>query len=803
MTHNPENNIPRDKLHPSSKLYPFWSRIALFSFRVITPILACGILFVGYILIVMTPQLPSLDTIVDYQPKIPLRIYTADDVQIGEFGEEHRNLVRIQDIPEVMKKAVLAIEDDRFYQHGGVDFFGIFRASLMNLMKGGASQGASTITMQVARNFFLSSEKTYLRKIYEVLLAYKIESRLTKDEILELYMNQIYLGERAYGFSSAARIYFGKNLKDITLAEAAMLAGLPKAPSAYNPIVNYNRARVRQTYILKRMLNLGYITKDQYKNANAQKLLIHGIKNQLNVYAGYVSEMVRKLLYAQFKDEIYTRGFNVYTTINSADQEAAYEAIRKGVMSYELRHSYRGPEVSINLPANANEREQLIEDTLIEHPNSGDLISAMVLSASPQQVKVILLNGDHITLTGNSLRFAAAGLSPKAQTKIKIRAGSVIRIIQDSKDSWRIVQMPEIEAAFISLDPKNGAIRSLIGGFDFNRNKFNHVTQAWRQPGSSFKPFIYSSALEKGFSPTTIVNDSPFVLSAAEAGGHHWEPKNYDGRFEGPMSMRVALMRSRNLVSIRILDNITTLYAQQYIGRFGFEAEKHPAYLPMALGAGAVTPLQMASAYAVFANEGFRVEPFIIARITDVNGHTIMEEKPITAGDESIRAISARNAFIMNSMLHDVATRGTATKTNALKRSDLAGKTGTTNDSHDAWFAGYQAQLVGVAWIGFDKPRNLGDRETGGGLALPIWIDYMQKALRGVPEKTPIMPNGLIQTNGDYFYDDCPPGKAIDSIGLAEEISSSNGASPPESIATQERQRILDWFQKTLNGGNP
>lgn len=789
----------RNPRHPRSSR-PLWLTLCIWLAGLFASLVLVSALLVGYVIVVMTPQLPSLDAIVDYRPKIPLRIYTADDVLIGEFGEERRNLVRFQDIPDVMKKAVLAIEDDRFYEHGGVDFTGILRAGLVNVLKGGSAQGASTITMQVARNFFLSSEKTYTRKIYEALLAYKIESRLTKDQILELYMNQIYLGERAYGFATASRVYFGKDLKDITLAEAAMLAGLPKAPSAYNPIVNFKRARIRQEYILKRMLDLRYITQAQYDEAIAQPIHVHGLGNEYSVHAGYVAEMVRQLLFAQYKEDIYTRGFNVYTTINSADQEAAYNAVRAGVMDYERRHGYRGPEGNITLPENADEREQLIDDTLVEHPDSGDMVAAVVLTASPKAVTATLLNGDTVMITGNGLRFAAAGLSAKAQPKQRIRPGSVIRVMRDSHGQWGITQMPEIEAAFVSLDPQNGAIRSLVGGFDFNRNKFNHVTQAWRQPGSSFKPFIYSAALEKGFSPATIINDAPLYFSAAQTGGQPWEPKNYGGGFMGPMTMRVGLMKSRNLVSIRILQAITPAYAQKYITRFGFDADKHPAYLPMALGAGMVTPMQMATAYAVFANGGYRINPFIVSRITDARGNVLMDEKPVEAGDESHRVISARNAFIMNSMLHDVAMRGTAARTRALGRNDLAGKTGTTNDSHDAWFAGYQARLVGIAWIGFDQPRNLGNRETGGGLALPIWMDYMAKALRGVPEQVPREPAGIIQANGDYYYDDYPPGKAVASVGVdtggADASQASAPLGPPGPVDTQERQRILDLFKQ-------
>ncbi|MBU6491237.1 MAG: penicillin-binding protein 1A [Burkholderiales bacterium] len=789
--HNPSGKRRAHRAPRKTRSLPV--SVALWFGGLIAALALIGSLLAAYALVVMAPHLPSLDSVVDYHPKIPLRIYTADDVLIGEFGEERRNLVRLQDIPAVMKQAVLAIEDDRFYQHGGVDYIGILRAGVANLIKGGSSQGASTITMQVARNFFLSSQKTYTRKIYEALLAYKIESRLTKDQILELYMNQIYLGERAYGFASAARVYFGKDLKDLTLAEAAMLAGLPKAPSAYNPIVNFKRAKIRQEYILRRMLNLRYITQTQYDDAIAEPIKVRAIGNEFSVHAGYVAEMVRRLLYAQYKDEIYTRGFNVYTTITSADQEAAYNAVRAGVMNYERRHGYRGPEANIDLPRDTDARQQLIDDTLAEHPDSGKLIAAVVLSATAQKVTAALLSGDEISVTGAGLRFAAAGLSPSAQPKQRIRPGSVIRVMQDAKQEWQITQMPEIEAAFVSLDPRNGAIRSLVGGFDFNRNKFNHVTQAWRQPGSSFKPFIYSAALEKGFAPTTIINDAPLYFSAAQTGGQPWEPRNYGGGFHGPMTMRTALMKSRNLVSIRILQSITPTYAQQFITRFGFDADKHPAYLPMALGAGAVTPLQMATAYAVFANGGFRINPFIVARITDSRGHLLMAEQPVQAGEQSHRVISAGNAFIMNSMLHDVATRGTAAKTNVLKRDDLAGKTGTTNDSHDAWFAGYQAHLVGIAWIGFDQPRNLGDRETGGGLALPIWVDYMAKALRGIPEQTQPMPADVIMANGDYYLDEYPPGKTVTAVGMNNGDGRDEPATAPSE--TQERQRIIDLFK--------
>ncbi len=538
-------------------------------------------LLLGYALLVAAPNLPSLDTITDYRPKIPLRIYTADNVLIGEFGEERRNFVPIAEIPDVMKKAVLAIEDDRFYEHGGVDFVGVLRAGLANL-RGGLSQGASTITMQVARNFFLSSEKTYTRKIYEMLLAYKIEANLNKDQILELYMNQIYLGQRAYGFDSAARVYFGKSVRDVTPAEAAMLAGLPKAPSAYNPVVNPRRAKVRQEYILQRMRDLRYITPDQYEQAVHAELKVRTEGNEFSTHAEYVAEIVRQLMYAQYREETYTRGLTVYTTLTKPDQDAAYESVRSGIMNYERKHGYRGPEAFIDLPADPAEREQAIDDALVEHPGSGDLRSAVVTSVSARQVKATLLSGEVATIDGPALRFISPSLSSNAQPKMKMRPGAVIRVTQEEKGNWSVTQLPEVAAAFVSINPQDGEIRSMVGGFDFNRNKFNHVTQAWRQPGSSFKPFIYSAALEKGFSPATVINDAPLTIGP-DTGGQVWEPKNYDGRFEGPMTMRRALAKSKNLVSVRILRAIGTQYAQDYITRFGFEADKHPAYLPMAL----------------------------------------------------------------------------------------------------------------------------------------------------------------------------------------------------------------------------
>jgi penicillin-binding protein 1A len=741
-------------------------RILLTALAALSGLAVCGVLVVVFALAMAYPNLPALDTLTDYRPKMPLRIFTADNVLIGEFGEERRTLVHFKDIPDVMKKAVLAIEDDRFYEHGGIDYLGILRAALHNAT-GGARQGASTITQQVARNFFLSSEQTLKRKAYEALLAYKIEKNLSKDQILEVYMNQIYLGQRAFGFSSAAQIYFGKDLKDISVAEAAMLAGLPKAPSAYNPVVNPKRARLRQQYILLRMRTLGYITEAQYAQAKDEELKIKTDSTAFGVHAEYVSEMARQLVYEQFKEDTYTRGLNVFTTITKADQDAAYLALRRGVMDYERRHIYRGPEKYIQIPDTKSDADEAIEAELAEHPDSDDIVAAVVLQSSPTLVTAVLASGEEIRMTGPGLTFAREWLSPKSPETRRLRRGAVIRVSQDGGSSWSITQLPEVESAFVAVDPNDGRIRALVGGFDFNRSKFNHVTQAWRQPGSSFKPFIYSAALERGFSPATLVNDAPISFAAGTTGGQAWEPKNYDARYEGPMTLRRGLTKSKNMISIRVLNKIGARYGQEYATRFGFDAERNPPYLTLALGAGSTNPLQMAGAYSVFANGGYRVSPYLISKVTDADGKILSEARPDRAGVDANRVIDPRNAWLMDSMLRDVARYGTAAKAQqALKRPDIAGKTGTTNDSIDAWFAGYQPNLVGIAWIGYDQPRNLGNRETGGGLALPIWIGFMQKALKGEPVAERPAPQGLVMYGDEYYYAEMPPGTGVQALDV-------------------------------------
>ena len=752
---------------------------------------ACGVivaLLVGVALAMAYPQLPDVSELSDYRPKLSMRVYSVEGTQIGEFGEERRNLMPFKDIPKVMKDAVLSIEDARFYQHGGVDYIGLLRASLANLGRA-KSQGASTITMQVARNVYLSSEKTFTRKIYEILLTTKLEHNLSKDQIFEIYLNQIYLGNRAYGFAAASEAYFGKPLKNISIAEAAMLAGLPKAPSAYNPISNPKRARSRQLYIIERMEEHGFITKEQAAAAKLEDLKIRTAMSGLNTHADYVAEMARQLMFAQYGTDIYTRGLNVYTTIRASDQQAAYFALRRGIMDYERRQIYRGPEKFITLPANPAEVEDAIDDALIEQGDKGDLLAAVVLEATPKKVRAVRRNGETIDITGEGLQPVQSGLSDKAQPNIKLRPGALIRITKTPKNTWEITQLPEVEGAFVAIDPRDGGIRALVGGFDFEKNKFNHVTQAWRQPGSSFKPFIYSAALEKGFTPLTVINDAPLFFDASVTGGQPWEPKNYDGTFEGPMTMRKGLAKSKNMISIRILQSVGAQNAQDWISRFGFDADKHPPYLTMALGAGSVTPLQMVTGYSVFANGGYRVNPYLITKVTDQLGKVLSEFKPPEL-DESVRAIDARNAFVMTSLLQEVTRSGTAARAPVvLKRSDIYGKTGTTNDSMDAWFAGYHPSVTAVTWIGYDTPRKLGDRETGGGLSLPVWISYMQHALQNVPVSEPVPPAGLSHENGDWVFIEYSKGAGVSSLGLDSKSGNS------ELPANDEKKKILDLFK--------
>ncbi len=760
---------------------------------------------VALVMSIAYPNLPEVSVLASYRPKLPLRVFSFEGDLLGEFGEEHRTFTPIAEIPQVMKDAILAIEDARFFQHNGVDYLGVVRAGLANVGKS-KSQGASTITMQVARNAYLSSEKTFTRKIYEILLTFKLENNLSKDQILEIYMTQIYLGNRAYGFAAAADTYFGKPLKDISVAEAAMLAGLPKAPSAYNPVVNPKRARIRQQYIIERMLENGFISAAEAEAAKAEVLHIKTLASRQKVHAEYVTEMVRQLMFAQYGEETYTRGLDVRTTLRSADQEAAYRALRRGIMDFERRQAYRGPEKFITLPDDPQEREDAIFEALEEHPDNGDILSAVVLEAGPKRMVAQREGGEILEIVGEGLKPVLSGLSDKAAPNIKIRAGAVIRVAKTEKGNWEATQLPEVEGAFLALDPRDGAIKALVGGFDFAKNKFNHVTQAWRQPGSSFKPFIYSASLEKGFTPATVINDAPLFFDAGTTGSQAWEPKNYDGTFEGPMTLRRGLAKSKNMISIQILNSIGAGYAQDWIARFGFEPDKHPAFLTMALGAGSVTPMQMGAAYSVFANGGYRVNPWLISRVSEQRGRVLVDTPAVPLSEEN-RAIDARNAFLMTSLLQEVTRSGTAARAQStLKRPDIYAKTGTTNDAMDAWFAGYQATTTAITWIGYDTPRKLGDKETGGGLALPIWINYMATALRNVPVMEPDVPEGLIQLGNEWYYEEYTKGAGVNSLGTTSSKPEQDEKAPapapadpaaaqPIVVSPEEKKSIFDLFR--------
>ena len=721
----------------------------------------------AYIFLILAPGLPELTAVTDYKPKIPLRIYTADNNLIGEFGEEHRDFVPIKDIPEKMKKAVLSIEDARFYEHSGVDYIGVARA-VVATATGGVQQGASTITMQVARNFFLTREKSLTRKLREMMLAKRIEDALSKDQILELYMNQIYLGQRTHGFSSAARTYFNKTLTELTIAETAMLAGIPQNPARHNPAVNFERAKKRQLLVLKSMLKHAAITQAQFDVASKEQLRVTKVA-KFESHAAHVAEMVRQQIYAQFKEDTYTLGIKVITTIDSDEQDAAYESLRRNVLTYDQRHGYRGPEAFIELPTEENLRDEAIDEFLQKFPSSEGLISAVVTAVSPKLIKADLATGESVEISGEGLRLAASALQAKANRDLKIRVGALIRVMQDRKGKWSVTQTPEVEAAYVSLNANNGAYRALVGGFDFNRKKFNHVTSGWRQPGSSIKPFVYSAALEKGFSPETLINDVPLSETTDEL--LTWDPRNDDGQYDGPIEMQQALAQSKNVVSVRILKAIGASYGKDFLSRFGFDANKHPLNLTMALGTGSVTPLQLAGAYAVFANGGYQVKPWLIQKVIDAKGAVLFEAKVDDFPNEEARVLDSRNAFVVDSMMREVVRSGTgAAAMQKLGRRDLAGKTGTTNDAIDGWFAGYSGNIVAVSWMGFDDPKSLGGREFGSTVALPIWIDAMRHALKGKPELIRQAPENLIFSNGKWMYAEYENGAGVKTLDIEEPL---------------------------------
>ena len=716
-------------------------------------------------------DLPSIDRVVHYQPKLPLQVVTADGVEIAQFGAERRIYTPLARTPKLMQDALLAVEDTRFREHGGIDPRGMARA-VLSMLTGGRRQGASTITQQLTRTMLLSQEKTLTRKAKEIMLAMRIEEALPKDRILEIYMNEIFLGQRAYGFAAAAQTYFGKPLDRLSVAEVAMLAGLPQNPNYANPVANLERAKQRQRIVLQRMREVGVIDAQQLATALAEKLEIRP-PGQRAVPAGHVAEMARLAVVQRFGEAAYSSGLKVVTSLRAEDQRAAQLALRHGLMAHERKQAWRGPEATESLPARLQgaELERAAAQALKEHRDDDLLRVAIVLAASPRELRVQLATGERVVITGEGLRAAQPGLAPKARAPLAVTRGAVLRVTQEGK-TWSVAQWPQAQAAFVAMDTATGRVRALVGGFDFSRQAFNNATQAQRQPGSSFKPFIYSAALEHGYTPTTVVEDSPFF------GANGWSPGNSDGLYEGPLTLREALAKSRNMVSIRVVQQLGTATVRDWASRFGLDAAQQPDNLTLALGTGSATPLQMAQAYAVFANGGHLVSPVLVERIVDANGKTLFEAPAAPPLTEANRVIPERNAFVMRSLLGDVTRIGTAARAQAaLGRADVYGKTGTTNDAVDAWFAGFQPGVSAVAWMGYKDNRSLGERESGGGLALPIWIEALGAMLKGVPV-APVpgpVPAGLVRQDDEWVYE------------AAEEVEP-----PADTDLTGQRARAIE-----------
>ncbi len=739
--------------------------IARIVFRLVAVTAAAGLLgaaAVGVFVWSLLPDLPSIETIRDIRLKVPLRIHTADGALIGEFGDERRIPVQIDNVPPLLVNAILAAEDDAFYRHPGVDIAGVARAAIANLRSGEHGQGASTITMQVARNYFLTREKTYKRKIKETLLAFRLEQALTKDEILELYINKIFLGHRAYGFGAAARVYYAKTVDELTLAQIAMLAGLPKAPSRDNPLTNPDNARVRRDYVLSRLYDLGHIDAATFEESRSAPLTASRHVAEVDVEAPYVTEMARRYMVERYGEQAYERGYRVYTTIQAEYQRAADAALRRGLIAYDRRHGYRGPVQHVTLSKDAD--REWLASVVGDVPPSNDLLPAVVIAVGDGHFKAYTRAGQVVQVDASGFAWARRHLSarklgpqPDAAGDV-VAPGDVIYVQPIAENGWRLAQIPEAAGALVSLRPADGAILALTGGFDYYLTKFNRATQAKRQPGSNLKPFIYSAALEKGFTPATLVSGAPIVVedTSTEA---IWRPENYSKRFFGPTRLRHALSLSLNLVSVRLLRAIGVEHAINHLERFGFYREQLPQGLSLALGAASLTPLEIVSGYAVFANGGYRVEPYLVATVEDRDGAVVERTVPATVCgscpnevDEASstrhaeRVISAENVFLMNSLMQQVISSGTGRRALQLARKDLAGKTGTTNNYHDAWFSGFNGDVVTTVWVGFDQPSDLGRGEAGSRAALPIWIDFMKVALQGRPEKTLAPPDSIVST---------------------------------------------------------
>ena len=740
-----------------------------------------------------TFDLPPIDRIVKYTPKLPLQIFTADGAEIAQFGTERRIYVPLTKTPKLLQDAVLAVEDARFREHSGIDPKGMARA-VVAALTGGRKQGASTITQQLVRTMLLTREFSVERKAKEIMLAFKVEDALSKDRILEIYLNEIFLGQRAYGFAAAAKTYFGKTMDQLTVGEAALLAGLPQNPYYANPVANMERALKRQRVVLERMKATGAITEAQWTAARAETIKLRTPGDQ-DLHAPHVAEMARRIVVERYGTEAYSSGIRVITSLIASDQRAAYDAVQKGVLDFDRRGPWRGPEALAELPAgDTAELSSLAAEALKDHSDDDTLRVAIVLKANPKEVQVQLASGERVALTGSGLSWAQAGLKSKVKQELRIQRGSVVRVVQSGKkgsaNEWAISQWPEAEAALVSMDPNTGRVKALVGGFDQSRQPFNHVTQAWRQPGSSFKPLLYSAALEERVMPGTLIDDLPYTAT------NGWNPSNSHAGGNSPITLREALAQSSNLVSVRVLEHVGVARAKEWATRFGIDAARQPSNLTLSLGTGSVTPLQMVRAYATFANGGWRVAPVVVEKIIDAQGKVLFEERPPEALTEDNRAIPARNAYVMSSLLNDVTRYGTGARAQALlKRRDVYGKTGTTDNAYDAWFTGYHATLATAVWMGYDTPRSLGSRESGSRAALPIWIDYMGDALKGVPE-TPLgpAPNGLTRENNDWLYAEWKNGGSVASITEAGGVQYA-----PEP--GQFLPNIPDWARALISSG--
>jgi len=742
-------------------------------------VIAAGVGIYSYV----WPQLPSVDNLQNVKYQVPLRVYTADKQLIAEFGEKRRIPVKYEDTPELMIQAFVASEDDRFFTHPGVDYKGLLRAAIQLILTGKKRQGGSTITMQVARNFYLTREKTYTRKINEIFLALKIESRLTKSQILSLYLNKIYLGNRAYGIGAAAQIYYGKKVGELNLAQTAMIAGLPKAPSRYNPIANPERATIRRNYVLLRMLDLGKISQADYDIASSAQVSAEIHRAEVIASAPYMAEMVRKYMTDQFGSDAYTNGYNVYTTIDSNLQNVADESIRNTLDDYDYRHGWRQKRNNNNhVEITASTTIAELDLILKKSGSVAHLIPAIITEIQDQKLTVYSKNKTTHSIDWNDINWARTFITedkkgPKLKTAAdQFQVGDLIKILSyqtdDNEQKWRIAQVPKVAGALISISPVDGHIIALTGGYSYFDSKFNRVTQAQRQPGSGFKAFIYSAALEYGYTASSIINDAPVVFNDRHLEGS-WRPENYSGKFFGPTRLRYALTKSRNLISIRLVRDMGIKYTLAHAENFGFDAKKLPHNLSISLGSASVTPLQMSRGYAVLANGGYLIEPYFIQSIEEGPGNIIYIANPATVCEDCAsteikeplfdiakiqnkpetilakRVISKENRFIMYSMMQDVIQLGTARKARVLKRKDLAGKTGTTNDQRDAWFNGYNQSIVTNTWVGFDDNSKLGRGEVGGRAALPAWIRYMREALKEMPDNSPEIPESMVTVKID------------------------------------------------------